>query len=178
MKIIAFAGSNSSTSINKKLIHFTSSFFNEHLVEILDLNDFEMPIYKSDREIESGIPQLAKDFAAKIDAADLLLISLAEHNGAYATAFKNIFDWISRIPERKPWGDKNMFLMATSPGARGGASVLEIAKNKFPFSGAIVLETFSLPSFLDNFNVENGITNQEKLDELISKINFVKTQLN
>lgn len=64
MKILAFAGSNSGVSINKQLVTFASSFFNEDDVEILDLNDYEMPIYKNEREIENGIPQLAQDFAA------------------------------------------------------------------------------------------------------------------
>lgn len=178
MKIIAFAGSNSSVSINKKLITHISTFFSEATIEILDLNDFEMPIYKSDREKNDGIPQLAYEFAKKIDSADLLLVSLAEHNGAYSTAFKNIFDWVSRIPNRKPFGEKNMFLTATSPGARGGMSVLEIAKNRFPFSGATVLETFSLPSFNDNFSIENGITLEEKKNELEEKIQKVKQTIN
>jgi chromate reductase, NAD(P)H dehydrogenase (quinone) len=178
MKIIAFAGSNSSVSINKKLITHISTYFSEATIEVLDLNDFEMPIYKSDREKNDGIPQLAHEFAKKIDSADLLLVSLAEHNGAYSTAFKNIFDWVSRIPNRKPFGEKNMFLTATSPGARGGMNVLEIAKNRFPFSGATVLETFSLPSFNDNFSIENGITLQEKKIELEEKIQKVKQLIN
>ena len=67
-----------------------------------------MPIYSSDRE-QKGIPQLALDFASKIDGADFLLISLAEHNGTYSTAFKNLFDWLSRIPNRPHFGDKKMF---------------------------------------------------------------------
>jgi len=61
--------------------------------------------------------------------------------------------------------DKPMLLMATSPGARGGASVLEIAKNAFPRYGAIVKATFSLPSFNDNFDVEKGRISNPDLDK-------------
>jgi hypothetical protein len=32
-------------------------------VEILDLNDYEMPIFSTDKEAASGIPTLATDFA-------------------------------------------------------------------------------------------------------------------
>src|SRR5438046_1510222 len=120
MKILAFAGSNSSVSINKKLIVHTASYFLEDEVKILDLNDYEMPIYSHDRELQTGIPKLAYDFADKIDKSDLLIISLAEHNGNYSVAFKNIFDWVSRIPQRKVFGNKPVYLMATSYGARGG----------------------------------------------------------
>jgi chromate reductase len=175
MKILAFAGSNSSTSINKRLVTHTASFFDDHSVEILDLNDFEMPIFSVDKIAKTGIPQLALDFAGKIDESGLLLISLAENNGAYSTAFKNIYDWISVITERKAFGNKPVFVLATSPGERGGATVLELAKNTLPYYGANVIETFSLPSFYDNFNDENRITNDNLVAELESKIETIKT---
>jgi len=174
MKILGFAGSNSSKSINKALVTFVASCFKGHEIEILDLNNYEMPIYKMDREKENGIPQLAFDFAMKIDGCDFLIVSLAEHNGAYSTAFKNIFDWVSRIPIRKAFGDKPMLLMASSSGARGGTSVLEIAKSRMPRSGGNVLETFSLPNFYENFDSTKGIINEELRLQLESKIKSVK----
>ena len=178
MKILGFAGSNSSKSINRELVRYAASFFNNHDIEILDLNDYEMPIYKMDREKENGIPQLAIDFTHKIDSSDLLIVSLAENNGAYSAAFKNIFDWVSRIPIRKAFGDKPMLLMATSPGPRGGASVLEIAKNRMPRSGGNVLETFSLPSFSENFDRSKGIISEEFRMQLVGKIESVKSHFN
>ena len=156
------------------MVTFVSQKFENSEIEILDLNDFEMPIYSSDREKERGIPKLAYDFAEKIDTSDFLIISLAEHNGAYSAAFKNIFDWVSRIPERRIFGEKPMFLMATSPGKRGGASVLEIASKRFPFDGAKVLDIFSLPFFYEFFNAEKGIIDEEKLKELQEKIKKIK----
>lgn len=175
MKILAFAGSNSSASINKKLVTHASTFFENHSIEILDLNNYEMPLFGIDKIAEIGIPQLALDFAKKIDESDFLLISLAENNGAYSVAFKNIFDWISIIPERKAfWGDKPTFVMATSPGPRGGASVLNLAKTTLPHYGAKVVETFSLPSFYENFKAESGIVNVEFATELKTKIKKIK----
>ena len=177
MKILAFAGSNSSTSINKKLVVHVTSHFLEDEVKVLDLNDYEMPLYSSDRELRDGIPALAKDFANKIDGSDFLIISLAEHNGNYSAAFKNIYDWVSRIKTRPVFGDKPLLLMATSNGARGGATVLGIAKTHLPYSGAKVLETFSLPSFSKNFNILNVITNEELKKELETKIESIKNNL-
>ncbi|MBA5246173.1 NAD(P)H-dependent oxidoreductase [Marnyiella aurantia] len=174
MKILAFAGSNSDVSINKKLVTYVTTFFTGDDVEILDLNDFEMPIYKHERELESGIPQLAKDFAAKIDGSELIIMSLAEHNSAYSAAFKNIFDWISRIRDRKHFGDKPIFLMGTAPGNGGGKNVIEVFMKRAPFSGANVIETFSLPNFRDRFEEGKGITDEQKLDELKSRVQAVK----
>jgi hypothetical protein len=53
-----------------------------------------------------------------------------------------------------------MFLMATSPGKRGGKSVLDAAINRFKYMNGIVVATFSLPSFIDNFSVEDGILDE------------------
>ncbi len=175
MKILAFAGSNSSTSINKKLVTHATTFFKDQSIEILDLNDYEMPLFSVDKLAKNGLPQLALDFAKKIDESHLLFISLAENNGAYTSAFKNVFDWISVIPERKAfWGDKPTFVMATSPGPRGGASVLNLAKTTLPYYGAKVIDTFSLPSFYENFDAENGIVNAEIEAELKAKIEKIK----
>lgn len=174
MKILAFAGSSSIHSINKKLVKFAlSQLQGQHEIELLDLNDYEMPIYSIDKETSSGIHPLALQFAAKIDQCDLIIVSLAEHNGAYSTAFKNIFDWVSRMPGRKVWGGKNMILMATSPGSRGGLNVLEIAKNKFPNSGANILGTFSLPNFEQNFSEDKGIIDENKQLELLSVLSLI-----
>jgi len=172
--IIAFAGSNSKNSINKQLAIFASSLVDNAQVNVLDLNDFELPLYGIDHEIEYGIPDNAKLFLEKMIASDGIILSLAEHNGAYATVFKNIFDWMSRI-DGKLWNNKPMLLMATSPGDRGGSTVLEIAKGRFPYMGGNIVGDFSLPSFNDNFK-DGKIVNEElnnSLNEVIKT--FVKS---
>ena len=164
MKIVGFAGSNSSTSINKKLVTYVTSLFSNVEVEILDLNDYELPLFGVDIEKEIGQPELATQFHQKMNSADLLVVSLAENNGNYSVAFKNIFDWASR-QDKNVFQEKDMLLMATSPGGRGGASVLEIAKNSFPRYGANILATFSLPKFYENFDVENNSISNNDFDK-------------
>ncbi|MCU0349583.1 MAG: NAD(P)H-dependent oxidoreductase [Flavobacterium sp.] len=171
-KIIAFGASSSKTSINKQLATFAAHQFENTTVEILDLNHYEMPIYSVDKEKEIGIPEAAHTFYNQLGSADLIIISFAEHNGTYAAAFKNIFDWASRI-NGKTFQEKSMLLLATSPGPRGGATVLEIAKNRFPFQGGNVKGTFSLPSFHDNFDSEKGITNEELKNQLLEIIQSI-----
>jgi chromate reductase len=176
MKIVAFAGSNAEQSVNKKLIHYAATYFENDEVEILDLNDYEMPIFKPEREA-AGIPQLAIDFAKKIDASDLILMSLAEYNSTYTAAFKNIFDWVSRVKDRKHFGEKPMFLMSAAPGPGGGKNVTEAFLKRAPFSGTTVLENFILPKFKDNFEEGKGIINPELKEEFEQKINSVKSQV-
>ena len=166
--IIAFAGSNSKTSINKQLAVYASSLTKNVEVNILDLNNFKLPLYGIDLEIEKGIPDDAHKFLNLIKASDGIILSLAEHNGAYSTVFKNLFDWMSRI-DGKLWSEKPTLLMATSPGARGGASVLEIAKGRFPFMGGNIVADFSLPSFGDNFQ-EGKIIDEDLNTQLVEKV--------
>lgn len=171
-KIIALGASSSKNSINKQLAIYAANLFQNASVEILDLNNYEMPIYSVDQEKENGIPALAQEFFAKIGSADVIVLSLAEHNGAYSSAFKNVLDWASRI-NGKTFQQKSMLLLATSPGPRGGSTVLEIAKNRFPFQGADLKGSFSLPNFNENFNAENGITNPELKSELLLIVNSI-----
>ena len=169
MKIIAFAGSPSKKSINKKLAVYAAALFDNAEVEVLDLNDYQMPLFSVDIEEEIGQHELAKAFLAKIESADFLVVSLAENNGNYSAAFKNVYDWCSRIIG-KVFQGKPMLLMATSTGARGGATVLEIAKNAFPRYGADIKATFSLPSFNDNFDVVKGEVSNIEFDLQLKSI--------
>ncbi|MEM6320191.1 MAG: NAD(P)H-dependent oxidoreductase [Bacteroidota bacterium] len=161
-KILAFGASNSSTSINKQFAQFASGQLTDVEVTLLDLNDFEMPIYSIDREKESGIPPEAVAFKNHIKAADGILISFAEYNSSYTSAFKNIYDWVSRY-EKDVWEQKPMFLMSTSPGKRGGKTVLAAALARYEQKNENTMVTFSLPSFYENFSKAEGITDETLL---------------
>ncbi len=167
-KIIAFAGSNNRESINKKLAVFAANKITSVQIKILDLNDFELPLYGIDYEKKFGIPENAQRFLDEIKNSDGIVLSLAEHNGAYTAVFKNMFDWMSRI-DGKLWNNKPMFLMATSPGGRGGASVLKIAKERFSLMGGNVVAEFSLPFFEQNYSF-SGIADSDLRDSFSHEI--------
>ena len=174
-KILAFGASNSKTSINKQLATYASSLLKNTEVEVLDLNDFDVPTYSVDLEGKSGIPDNAQQFLNKITASDGLIISLAEHNGAYTAIFKSLFDWTSRI-NVKLFQQKPMLLMSTSPGARGGQSVFEIAENRFPIHDANIVAKFSLPSFNANFK-EEQIVDADLNTSLVQAVNTLAERL-
>lgn len=169
MKILAFGGSTSSASINRQLANHAANLIPSAEVTDLDLRQFDLPIYSSDEEEANGIPAAAQEFKNLIGSHDGIILSLAEHNGSYSAAFKNLYDWASRI-DTEVWAGKPMLLMATSPGGRGGASVLEAAKATFPRMGADLKASFSLPAFYDNFSAEAGITSEEHKQELAQAI--------
>lgn len=169
-KIIAFGASYSKNSINKQLAHYAAQQFDNTIIELLDLNDYPLPLFTVDVEATIDYPDPIFQFLKKIEEADLLIISMTEHNGNFSAAFKNLFDWVSRI-KYKMFENKNILLLSTSPGKRGGASSLEIAKFQFPIHGATIATTFTLPLFDANFNQHKGITNphlEQQFQEAIS----------
>ena len=182
MKVLAFAASNSRHSINKKLIAHATQIVTEEImpeaeVETLDIHDYEMPLYSIDRENEGGIPQPAHDFFHRMGAADALIISFAEHNGCYTAAYKNLWDWASRI-DSKVYQGKPVVLMAATPGRRGGAGVLGIAERATPHFGGLVKATFSLPKFRENFDLERGeITDPELQAGLRKALSALKPEV-
>lgn len=173
MRLLAFAASNPSKSINRQLALYAASLVAEQIegveIDALDIHDFEMPLYRSDGEEESGIPQLAHDFLARIAAADAIIVSFAEHNGNYTAAFKNLFDWCSRLG-RDVWQGKPMVLLSTSPGGRGGKSVMEIASGAVPRFGGEVIGTLSVPSFGESFDAQAGKLTDAALDTQLREL--------
>ena len=170
-KIIAFAASSSSRSINRQLVSYAAGLLADVEVEILDLNDFELPLFSVDREDQLGQPDLAHAFLQKIDNSDGIIISFAEHNGCYSAAYKNIYDWASRI-RAKVYQDKPMVLLATSHGGRGGQSVLDLALSQIPRFGGQIKASVSVPMFAENFNSDSGrVSNAEIGAQLQAAVN-------
>lgn len=164
MKVLAFAATNSRQSINKQLATYATKLLDAETTEILDINDYEVPLFSIEREEELGQPEKIKQFYQKITDPDLLIVAFAEHNGTYTAAFKNLFDWTSRI-NQKVWQGKPLVLLATSPGPGGAKNVLASAVTSAPFFGGDVKAQFSLPNFYDNFDSETGRISNTDFDE-------------
>ncbi|WP_017446486.1 NADPH-dependent FMN reductase [Gayadomonas joobiniege] len=163
MKIIAFAASTSRQSINRKLLKYISQrISNRAEFELIDLNEYELPLFSEDLEREIGKPANAQHFLNKVNQADYLIISFAEHNGSYTAAYKNLFDWASRI-QPKVYQDKKVILFSASPGPGGAKNVLSQAKASMPHFGAEIISSYSVAEFYKVFDVEQGQPNSDEL---------------
>jgi NAD(P)H-dependent FMN reductase len=171
MKITAFGASYSRTSINRQWAEYVSvQIPGDHSLRVLDLNDYDLPVYTVEREKELGIPASVGLFVDELNSADLLVVSFAEYNGTYTAGFKNLFDWASRH-QLKMFENKPMILLAAAPGPRGGATVLQTAVERFPRHGARVIGSMALPRFKEAFHAEQGLVDPElrkELDALIA----------
>ncbi len=159
-KILAFAGSNSSTSINYQLVKYTVSLIKDHEVSLLNMVNYPFPMYSADLEKDEGYSNSLIELKNDIQKSDALIISVNEHNGNPSAYFKNLLDWLSRL-ERKFLLDKKVLLLSTSMGKRGGMGSIEVVESILPRFGAEIVSTFSLPSYGQNFTGENGILNNE-----------------
>ena len=69
-KIIALGGSNSQKSINKALATYVANQVKNVEICVLDLNDFDLPLYGIDLETSAGVPADAIRLNSLMDSAD------------------------------------------------------------------------------------------------------------
>ncbi|WP_419211239.1 NADPH-dependent FMN reductase [Maribacter sp. X9] len=168
--VLAFTGSNSSTSINYKLLEYTASLLQDEKIGVLNMVDYPFPMYSEDYEKENGHSNSLVELMNEIRNAKGLIIAVNEHNGYPSAYFKNLLDWLSRV-DQKFLIDKKIFLMAASPGGRGAVGALEAAeKMLIRFKGEVV-EKFSLPNYGQNFDEKNGIINGDLAKSHKEKLN-------
>ena len=181
MKLLSFAASNSRNSINRALVTYATTRLSTDIlpdveVDTIDLNDFEMPIYSIDRENQDGIPDLAHAFLARISAADAVLVSFAEHNGSTTAAWKNIFDWLSRV-EMKVFQNKPMVILAASPGGRAGAGVLGQHAGMLPHFGGNIVGQVGIGKWYDVWDAEaQALILEDDINAVDSALSALKSE--
>jgi len=175
-KILVFAGSNSSTSINQQLAVYAAGFLNHCEIKIIHLKDHPAPVYSMDMEKRGEFPESMLKLNEMFKQVDGMLISLPEYNSGITPVFKNTMDWISRI-EKPTLKNKPVCLLSTSPGVRGGKTNLtHVAEVLIKRWGGIVTGTYSLPLFEEH--VVNGtlVLEKEEKDRLAALLTaFEKT---
>ena len=169
MNVLAFAATNHSQSINKQLVSYAASLVVDANIEVINIHDYELPIYSQEREVELGQPALAQAFFQKISEADVILVSFAEHNGTYTAAYKNLFDWVSRI-NQQVFQHKKVVYLAASPGPSCANSVLTTSITSAPFFAAELQGSLSVPNFYDNFDIESQCLSNKALDKNLREI--------
>jgi len=175
-KILAFAGSNSSQSINQQLIVSTSNLIDFAHVDVINLRDYSVHMFGVDVEAEEGLPSKMIELRDLISTYDGYIISTPEHNSMPPAFFLNIIDWLSRI-DRSIFGNKPTLVMSTSPGPRAGISALKILENTLPRFGADVVGAYAFPSFNDNLK-DSVIHNVEELEKIKTQLSIFKNQFN
>lgn len=174
MNILAFSGSNSSTSINQALIRYTAQEIN---AQVINLRDYNFPMYSEDLEKEKGIPADIKALMEQIIAADAVIISTPEHNANLPAFFKNVLDWLSRTGVKFLEG-KKVLIMSTSNGKGGAGKAAGLMDRPIHYAGGEIHETFSLPQFSEHFDYATAqMTDQEWKERHHTVLNAFKESI-
>ncbi|WP_039459353.1 NADPH-dependent FMN reductase [Candidatus Jidaibacter acanthamoebae] len=151
LRIVAFAGSLRKESYNKKILEIIAEKVAGYDVEIkiLDLNDYEIPLFNQDIEDE-GMPLKTKEFKKEIHNANAILIASPEYNGSFSGVLKNVIDWVSRKlnPNEsmyEAFAKKPVGLVAASPGGLGGIrGIIQLRGVMFDLKAAVMPEYASI----------------------------------
>lgn len=147
MKILAFSGSNSPTSINQRLIQYAAQHMH-HPVELLNLRDYPLPLFGIEHLEKQEVPDTASELLRMIKRHDAFMIAVPEHNRSVPAAFKNAMDWISRAGDNYfVFDDKPILLLGASPGPGGARSALQHAGTILETLRGKVSGVFPLASF-------------------------------
>jgi len=103
-RILAFAGSVRDASFNQRLIRVGAQIARDAGAEVtlLDLREYELPIYNADLERKQGLPDNVGKLKTLFAAHHGMLIASPENNASVSALLKNLFDWVSRASGGPP----------------------------------------------------------------------------
>ena len=126
-KLVAFSGSIRKSSFNSAILKAAANAATSAGADValLDLRDYDLPLFNQDLEDASGLPEAAKKLKAKFREADGFILASPEYNSAFSALMKNTIDWCSRAetddePPLTAYAGKSALLLSASPGALGG----------------------------------------------------------
>jgi NAD(P)H-dependent FMN reductase len=184
-KILAFAGSLRARSFNKSLVRVAASAAAEAGAEVtvIDLRDFDLPLYDQDFEDAHGLPEGAKKLKALMRGSDGFLIASPEYNSSISSALKNAIDWASRAetddePALVAFRGKAAALLAASPGGLGGIRGLVHLRAILGNIGMHVLpDQVTIPAAHEVFDEAGALTDARKAKQIAALaselVNFV-----
>ena len=172
MRVLAFAASSRTGSLNQKLVALAAEIATAAgaEVDLANFREFEMPVYGADVDAERGLPPGALELKRRVEAAEALLIAAPEYNYSISGPLKNAFDWVSRA-RPMPWRGRSVYLLSASPSAMGGIRGLWHTRVPFEGCGALVFpDMFALPHANEAFDDEGRLKDARLAKRLATEI--------
>lgn len=182
-KILAFSGSTRKDSLNKKLVKIAAAGATEAgaEVKVIDLKDFQMPLYDADLEQQQGIPENALKLKELMKSSHGFLISSPEYNSSISGVLKNTIDWTTRQSEGETplicYKGKVAAIMSASPGGLGGLRGLVTVRSLLGNISVIVIpEQIAVSHAHEAFDADGSMKNKEQ-EQQVKKIGARVAQL-
>lgn len=152
---IIVSSSNNNLKLGLKLKELASTLNYE--AEIINLVDYNLPLYSTNEEEKHGIPESVLDLASKIMDLKAFIIVAPEYNGVMPPVLNNAMAWTSRATKnwRDAFNDKSVALATHSGG--GGAKGLQAMRIMFQHLGANILARELLTTYEKELNEEAAI---------------------
>lgn len=171
--ILCLAGSLRKDSYNKKLIDYASRLVDEVDAKstVIDLNDFELPIYNEDWETANGLHPNALKLKKLMAEHGGLIIASPEYNSSITPVLKNVIDWISRSSPGEvglaSYKNKVAGIISASPGALGGLRGLYHLRDILLNIGVLVYpNVVAIPKSFQAFYENNALADPHLNDSL------------
>ena len=149
MKLIAISGSLRRASFNTRLISALADRAPDGVtVETATLHG--IPLYDGDLEDAEGIPAAVEALRERIQAADGLVLSTPEYNGAMPGVFKNALDWLTRP------GDQMAPTFSGRPTALCGATPGGLGTTLAQAGSLVNLRQLKVALYPDHLRVSNA----------------------
>ncbi|MEZ6233605.1 MAG: NAD(P)H-dependent oxidoreductase [Phycisphaerales bacterium] len=183
VKVLAFSGSARRESLNTKLLRVAAEGVAaaDGKLTLIDMRDYDMPIYNGDLEERSGLPERAKAFKQLLIDHHGFLIACPEYNSSFTPLLKNAIDWASRPEPNQPpllaFAGKVAGLVAASAGAMGGYRGLQQVRYVLGNIRTIVLPDMYALSGADQAFDDSGAMKDAKKADMARNIgrNVVET---
>lgn len=135
--------------------HRVALFFNQFIPdqklgtsEILDLNEYQFPLFNERLQYEPNPSLKVIEFAEKVRAADGVIIVTPEYNGGYPASLKNVVDLLY-----KEWQKKPIAISTVSDGVFGGTQVItSLQFSLWKIKAWTVPAMFPVPSAQETFD--------------------------
>ncbi|RXJ80432.1 FMN reductase [Aliarcobacter skirrowii] len=132
--------------------------------EIINLVDYNLPLYSTVEEDKNGIPESVLDLTTKIMDLKAFIVVAPEYNGVMPPVLNNAMAWTSRSTKnwRDAFNDKIVALATHSGG--GGQKGLQAMRIMFQHLGANILAREILTTYEKVLNKDSA---QEILKALV-----------
>lgn len=151
-RILVVSGSTRRASVHSLIARTVAAELErqgrDHL--LVDLAEFDLPLYQGDLEAEHGVPAAAHRLAELLQSSGGLLVATPEYNGAVGPLLKNTVDWITRV-DIGVLRDTFIGLIAASPGRGGAVRGLAMVRTWFEAMRLTLADTdLSMPRIRDS----------------------------
>jgi len=151
--------------------HRVALFFKNYIeqtktgtAEVLDLKEYNFPLFSERLKHLSDPPAAVKEFAEKIKKSDGIIIVTPEYNGGYPASLKNVVDLLYDEWRRKPIG-----ISTVSDGVFGGSQVItSLVFSLWKIKAWVVPTQCPMPNVLKAFDEQGNPSDKEAVDKRVT----------